>query len=338
MSIGIGLVGLGFMGKMHFETYQRTGIARVVALCDSDPKKLEGDWSGIAGNIGARGSKVDLSGIAVTTELEQLLKNPAVTVVDITLPTALHEAAVIAALKAGKDVICEKPMARTSSAARRMLKTAKSMGRRLYIAQCIRFWPTYAKAYELVRSECYGALLSAEFHRECSTPMGSHQNWLQAADQSGACALDLHIHDTDFILHCFGKPQAVTSRGMGFSPGRLDHIVTTYEYPGAPLVLAEGAWEHAADYPFAMYFVINFAKGTLRGDHASLVYYDRAGGKVSIPVESGDGYEAELRHFIDCISRKVDSPVVSSESAMESLRIVEAEMASAFKGRRVRIS
>ncbi|MBN1257149.1 MAG: Gfo/Idh/MocA family oxidoreductase, partial [Planctomycetes bacterium] len=102
MAIKIGQVGLGFMGKMHFDTYARLSNAQVVAICDSDVKKRRGDWSDIAGNIAGKAQAPDLSGVTTYSKFDAMLKNPEIEVVDITLPTFLHEEFTLKALQAGK--------------------------------------------------------------------------------------------------------------------------------------------------------------------------------------------------------------------------------------------
>ena len=67
--VGIGIVGIGFMGMIHYLAARRVEGARVVALCSRDPKKLAGDWTSIQGNFGPRGTQMDLSGIAALRRL-----------------------------------------------------------------------------------------------------------------------------------------------------------------------------------------------------------------------------------------------------------------------------
>jgi hypothetical protein len=125
--IGVGVVGIGFMGKMHFACHQESGKAKVVALCDIDEKKLRGDWSSIGGNIDDPSARnVDLKGIRTYAKLEDLLADRSVDLVDITLPTYLHAANVIKALRAGKHVLCEKPIALTIDEAAEMVRVARS--------------------------------------------------------------------------------------------------------------------------------------------------------------------------------------------------------------------
>ncbi len=337
MTVRVGILGLGFMGKCHYDTYARVPGARVDAICDVDATKRSGDWSAIAGNIGGAGGRVDLSALRVHDRADRLLADPEIDVVDITLPTHLHADWAVKALEAGKDVICEKPMARTSAEARRMAKAAERTGRRLFVAHCIRYWPAYAKAREIVQAGRHGRVLSATFRRQSPTPLWSWRNWLQDPKKSGACALDLHIHDADFVLYCFGRPRAVTSHAAGFRKGRADHIVTAYDYGKDCLVTAEGAWEYAAGYPFAMTFSIAMERATLHfAADGGLHLYPVRGKPKTIKLKAGDGYEHELRDFIACIRKGRDSAVVSPASACESVALVEAELKSVRTGAPVR--
>ncbi len=334
MTIGIGIIGLGFMGKMHFDTYSKMKGVKIAAIADLDARKRAGDWSGILGNIGGAGKRQNLKGINVYADASELLRDPAVDVVDITLPTFLHASWTIRAFQAGRHVICEKPMALKSTDAQRMISAAHAARRQLLIGQCIRFWPAYTKARELVRSNAYGRVQSAVFTRVSTRPTWSWQNWLLAAGKSGGCAMDLHIHDADFILYLLGRPSAVSSRALT-GAGGLEHITTFYQYPGAPLIQTEGAWEYCAGFPFSMAFRIHMQKAALNFGADGLTLYPAKGRMQTVKTSSGTGYEHELKHFLDCVRNNSHSSVVPPESALESVRLIEAEMRSARLGRPV---
>lgn len=337
MALGVGIIGLGFMGKMHFDIYAKLRGVRVAAICDVDIKKLQGDWGGIGGNISGGSGKVDLHAINMVAEVKELLADPNVEVVDITLPTPLHAKIAAQAFKAGKHVICEKPMARTPADCKKMLAAATAARRKLFISHCIRFWPEYAKARALIKSGRYGKVRSATFTRLSPTPRWSFGNWAQDPKASGACALDMHIHDTDFILHTFGKPKSVMSRGSGFAKGRLDHIVTLYEYPGNCVISAEGGWDYPPDFPFSMTFRVTMEKASLVFGAEGLWLYGEKGKGKAVKVMSGDGYYHELKHFVACIAKNRASEVISPREAMQSLQLVEQEMKSAQTGKPVTV-
>ncbi len=88
-TLNIGIIGMGFMGKMHFDTYANLKNAKVIAIADVDERKRSGDWASIGGNINTSSSRQDLHGIHIYEDAADLLKDPMVDVVDITLPTYL---------------------------------------------------------------------------------------------------------------------------------------------------------------------------------------------------------------------------------------------------------
>jgi len=335
MTIKVGILGLGFMGNCHFNAYKGVEKARVTVLCDCDDNKLRDD-SRVAGNISGAGQKKDLTGIKTYSEASRLLADPEVDVVDITLPTYLHAEWTIKALKAGKHVICEKPMALSSPDARKMVSASRQARRQLFIGHCIRFWPAYEVARAIIRSGRYGKVLSAVFSRISPKPTWSWNNWLLNPKLSGNAALDLHIHDADFILYLFGSPKAVSSHGSGSARSGFEHIVTSYDFAKKNVVIAEGGWGYENKYPFSMTFRIAMEKASL-ALHADgkLTLYQSGRDPEIVVVPPGDGYGRELVHFVDCIAAGKKSRIVSPESAMLSVKLIETEIKSAAAGKSI---
>ncbi len=126
--------------------------------------------------------------------------------VDVCLPTDMHPAVVTAALTAGFDVFCEKPLARTAAAADALAAAARSSGRLVAAGHCVRHWPAYAEASRIVASGRHGAPRYAELTRLSAPPTWSAGGWLADPARSGNAALDLHVHDADMVLQLFGPP------------------------------------------------------------------------------------------------------------------------------------
>src|SRR5206468_2544186 len=123
--VQIGIVGLGFMAATHIRAYRQVDGARVAAICNPSGRHLDGDFTGVAGNVGATDAvKLDLTGVKATRDYQELLADPAVEAIDICAPTKAHAELAIAALRAGKHVLCEKPLARTPATAQAIVTEA----------------------------------------------------------------------------------------------------------------------------------------------------------------------------------------------------------------------
>ncbi len=157
--IRVGIVGFGFMGKMHFNCFQSLPDVKIVAICDADAERLKSS-SGVAGNISGTDKTYDLTDIQLFTNIDPMLKDVKLDAISITLPTFLHADMSCKALAAGVHVLCEKPMGLNLAECDRMIVAAKQSGKHLQIGQCIRFWPEYAKTKELIDSGKYGKLLA----------------------------------------------------------------------------------------------------------------------------------------------------------------------------------
>ena len=331
MTIRVGILGLGMMGKCHHDAYAKVKGARVEAICDLDAKKRQG-------LIGHGFGEINVSKLRVYAAAEALFADPGLDMIDVCLPTYLHAQYTISALKAGKHVVCEKPMARTSAEAKMMIDASKKSGKQLFLAHCIRFWPAYAKARELVLSGKYGKALTARFCRISGLPAWSWEGWLFDPAKSGRAALDLHIHDVDFVQYLFGKPKAVASFAGGLKKGCLDHIITSYEFGKDQLITAEGAWEYASSFPFGMTFSICMEEATLDMTRdTKLMLYPLKGKASEVKVPAGDGYFHELTHFVQCARANRASDIVSPESALNSVKLLEAELESVKTGKAVNV-
>lgn len=333
----VGIVGFGFMGRMHYRCWKALGDVQVAAICDADPNALD-NAAETHGNIAGAEGEVDMTGVQFYTELGQMIRQESLDAVSITVPTHLHPDATVAALEAGVHVLCEKPMALHVAEANRMIEAARRSRKLLQIGHCIRFWPEYAKAKEIVDSGEYGRVIAATFQRLAATGVRKAGTWFTDDRCSGGMPLDLHIHDTDYIHYLFGMPQAVCSSGAIGAGGSLSHIVTSYSYADGKLVVGEGGWVMMPPYGFAMRFHIALERATLDFDfqRTPKLRLCPAEGQVIVPeCESGDGYSCQIAHFARCLRGEPVVEVITPEQARDSLRIVEAERQSAKDGIRV---
>lgn len=314
------------MGVTHLRAYQKISNARIVAVCGIHHLPKNGILRGVAGNIKSSDAIRLGPAVKVYSEFEKLLADPEVELVDICTPTPFHAPQVIAALKSGKHVLCEKPLARTSADARQIVKAAKAARTFLMPAMCMRFWPGWSEVKEIIARKVYGKVLTAGFRRISRMPEWSSSNSYAGGDSGGAL-YDLHIHDTDFVNFLFGRPQKVYSSGVIGANGLINHVVTQYHYPGGPSVQAEGSWLNLRG--FNMAFAINCERATLEFDYvqaSDTLLISETGKKArALKLKTTDGYGAEIKYFVDCIVHRRVPKIVTATDALTALQICEAE-------------
>src|SRR4051794_28976610 len=156
--VGIGIVGIGFMGMIHYLAARKLSGGQVVALCSRDPRKLAGDWTGIHGNFGPKGTMMDLSGQAGYADVGELLADPRVDLVDLCVPNDEHARLAVRALEAGKHVLVEKPIALTTADAGAMGAASQSSGKLVLGPHVLPFLPEFSYSVRDRRSGRYRKL------------------------------------------------------------------------------------------------------------------------------------------------------------------------------------
>jgi predicted dehydrogenase len=339
--IRVGIVGFGFMGRMHYGNWKKMKGARVVALCDKNQEQFTAPTAG--GNISGADTATDYGDAVIYDDFDTMLAEAKPDVISLTLPTPLHVPLTAKALQAGVSVLCEKPMALTAAECDKMLKAASCAadGAKLMVAHCLRFWPCYVYLKKLVDSKKYGKVIAASFRR-FSAPPGWQKgsNWFADESKSGGVALDLHIHDTDMVNFLFGMPSAVTSTAAFDKNGAMQYISTLYDVGGAA-VTAEGSWCMTGTMGFEASYVVTFEKAVVILDakrEKPLCVYP-AKGEAFVPVlAEGEGYEYEIKWFLDVLKGKKVPPVITAEQSRDSVKIVDAEKRSARSGKTVRLA
>lgn len=329
--IRVGIVGLGFMGKMHFRCYKALDGVTVAAICDIDEKKFTGGGEA-AGNISGAEEPLDLTGIELYTDFDKMLAEAKLDAVSITLPTYMHRDFTVKALEAGLNVLCEKPMALEIKACEDILTAAEKSGRILQTGHCIRFWPEYAKVKEIIDSGQYGKVKAATFQRLSLTPTWSWNNWLMDGTKSGGALMDLHVHDSDYIQYVFGMPKTVSSHGIKGPSDDFDHIVTTYIYDDEKVITAEAGWIMMPSFGFEMSFNIILEKATIVFDCTKEPAFKvcPAEGETFTPdVEAGDGYSLEIAHFAKAVSGQKVPQILTPAQSLDSVKLALAEKQSA---------
>jgi predicted dehydrogenase len=322
------------MGATHLRAYLQNKSARVVAVCDAVRLPVNGVLAGVVGNVKSTGDINLGPKVKVFRQLDDVLKDPEVQLVDLCTPTPLHPAQAIAALKAGKYVLCEKPLARTSAAAREIVRTAARSRGFIMPAMCMRFWPGWSWLKEALEKKTYGNVLSARFRRLSEMPGWSAQGTYGGGNDLGGALFDLHIHDTDFVQFLFGRPASVYSTGVVGSGGSINHVVTQYNYAKGPIVHAEGSWLLAKG--FSMAYTLHCERATLdfdlaRGAEAMHVIEHGKSPRV-VAFKGPDGYGAEINYIVKCVQTGNAPKVVTARDGQTALEICEAEEKSVRTG------
>lgn len=317
--IGVGVVGLGFMGRTHVAAWQAAAAegcgAALVAVCDPKPARLRGEFEQ-SGNLGtASGKLFDPDSVRGTTRPEELFADPRVQIVSICTPTDSHVRLASAALRAGKHVLVEKPVSLDAGEVRALARVADEVGRICMPAMCMRYWPGWDWLREAVRNGTYGRVRSATFQRLGTAPTWGGGFYADTR-RSGGARFDLHVHDVDFVAWCFGVPDAVRSTGDHV------HVTTSFHFARGPAhVTAEGAWDLAPTAGFRMRYLVNFEHATAEfdlGRDPQLVLHGRMRSE-GIPLARTLGYDGQVR----ALARAVRSGDVSALPTLaEAARVV----------------
>jgi len=341
MAVRIGIAGLGFMGVTHFRAYKLIRGARVEAVATRDPRKLQGDWRSVGGNLPTPiGGVEDLSGIRRYNNLDDLFADKDLDMIDICLPSYLHAEAAIKALEHGKHVFVEKPIALNIEDADRMIETAKRMKRFLMVGQVLRFFPEFALIKRMQQEGKYGRIRGAFFKRVITRPTWS--DWFSDPQKSGGAVIDLHIHDSDFVQYLFGMPKAVFSRGLIGENGDVEYIFTHYIFDDADLcVSAESGMIAMPGLTFEHGYAVYFERATVRFDSLwgnPPLLFTSDGKKKQVKVAQKDAFVEELSYAVKCVSKSVEPEIISGEAARNSLLICLKEKESVLTGKLVEVS
>ena len=346
--IRIGIVGLGFMGYTHFTAARKLRGGKVTAVASRDPKKRAGDWTGTQGNFGPPAGQVDLSKVAAHETVDELLADPNVDLVDLCLPTKLHEEVTLKAAAAGKHVFVEKPIAPDLAAADRMVKACDKAGVLLMVGHVLPFFPEFRYLHEATEKKKYGKLRAAQFARVICPPP-----WLDTGEgfaEIGGWGADLHVHDTHFVSLLCGVPHKVFSRGV-LRDGLIEHVQTEFvwEDTGAgagPPVGSVAGGIAAKGHDFRHGFEAHFEKATILFSAANLAgdfSVDRPltvvsqGGQVRQPSLKGgeewfSPFAAELQAAVKGVKEHAAPRVLSGALARDALKVVAAETKSVKAG------
>ena len=325
MTMRVGIAGTGTMGEVHAAAWRSTD-AELIGCTSARLEQAEA----LARRYQMR----------VFSDYAELLN--AVEIVDICTPTPLHKPMVLQAAKAGKHVICEKPVALTPQDARTMILACKEAGVRFFVGMVVRFFPQYRLAKELVANGQIGRLGVLRLKRVSYVPQKSPDNWYVDPTLSGGMVVDLMIHDFDYSRWLGGEVERVYAQRSRSVGGPAQYVQAILRFRSGAIALVEGGWA----YPPGVFRTALDLSGTdglieWNSDQPSPVLtFLPSKPNDTTPVglpESGlgqDPYAAEIQHAYRAIQTGTDFEV-TAEDALEALRISRAAEESLSSGRPV---
>ena len=330
----IGIIGAGAIVEVaHLPAYRKAGL-EVVGILDRDGERARD----VATRFGIE---------RVFDRMDDLLADPRVAIVDIAVPAADQPAIALKALEAGKDLICQKPLAVDVATARMIVDAAERLDRRVAVQQQLRFEEGIAAARAMVRAGWIGEPIGISFTVEILTDFTAW-SWLVESDR-----LDLmyhSIHYIDAIRAIAGEPVRVygsQTRRPGQTPRGETRTTSVLTYPGNLRAVVQVNHEHIAG-PNRAEFQVDGTDGTVRGTLG--LDYDYPHGRPdtlevwsrSLPTDGWLPYPVTSRWIPDAFVGPVRSllaaiaeggqPETSARDNLGTLKIVEALYRSGATG------
>lgn len=270
--------------------------------------------------------------------LQEMVCDPDLDAVIVATPTRHHAEAALAAIRAGKHAIVEKPLAHSTADADMLLREAERAGVLLLTGHVVRFFPAFRTLHDQVVSGTIGQPAVIHMSRETATPL---TGWRADLAEGGGVILDLGIHEFDWLLWTLGPVSRVYCRAVSRS-GRSaeDYALTTLRFQSGAIAEVESSALRASG--FRTYGEIAGDQGLLsydsERDQALCVDTDAPGRAVwqGLPTSYAgrSAYVEQLDHWVRCI-RGQEEPEVGPEQACAALRVALAALDSAESGKAV---
>jgi predicted dehydrogenase len=324
--IRFAVLGCGRMGARRIKTIQENQDSELVCVSDT---------------VETLGRKLaNEAGCEYLEDFRQAATRHDVDVVIVSLPNKFHYEATVLALRKGKHVFCEKPMARNPQEACEMVKNAKENGRYIKVGSNLRYFPNVMKAKELVERKTLGELL---FIRGWIGHYGKNKlgTWFLDADMAGGGTfLDNGCHILDLtrwfmgeVSECMGL---VTTAYWPIAP--LDDVgLGIFKFPDGKLAFIQSSWVDFAEY---MYMEIYGREGFLRIDNRLPSCQLTQGTKEGLREVSdfslfpSQSYKLELEDFIQAI-RHGRQPLASGYDGMRAVQMAFGVYESSKFGRKI---
>jgi predicted dehydrogenase len=334
--VGVGVVGYGYWGPNLVRNFASSDSSCVISVSDLDPAKLAA-------------SKRLHSDIETTTDFRDLLQDPRIDAVAIATPVHTHYDLALSALKAGRHVFVEKPLATTSDQVRRLIDVADKRGLILMVDHTFLYTPAVQKIRELLLE---GALGEIYYYDSIRSSLGLFQRDVNVI-------WDLAVHDISIIQyvlneepisvsatgssHVAGAPENMAHITLFFQSSCVAHVSVNWLSPikvrqtfigGSRKMIVYDDVEPAEK--IKVYDKGITLNGSLEKAHQLRIGY-RAGDMWAPHIPATEALQREVEHFVDCL-RNGKLPISSGVSGLRVVEILEAASRSVREqGRPIRL-
>lgn len=335
-TVRIGIIGLG-IGKWHLDSFKQTTNAEVVALCDANEERLK--------KIGAEAGITKLC-----ANIGSLLRNRDIDAVSVCLPNYLHAKVAVAAMKAGKHVLCEKPLAASVTDAQKIVKAERETGKKCMVAMKFRFQPEAHYIAEELKKGAFGEVYYGYTHylRPLGgIPTGAGNWFINKAKSGGGALIDNGVHLLDINWYLMGSPKPVSAFGSTyakFGPD-IESIKDTFDvedfgcglikFENGASIYLDNAWSSMVDDTVMALKIIG-TKGGAGMWPFSIVKNKNGQNAVAKPDLTGKKYQTQFEHFVECVINDTGS-ISPAGQGLQLLKMLNAIYASSKTGKAVKI-
>jgi predicted dehydrogenase len=346
-TLKVGVIGVGGIAGTHFPGWRDSPLAEVVALADIDANAL--NRVGEAQGVKRRYEKP-----------EDLIASRDIDIIDICTPNMYHAPLAIAALEAGKHVLCEKPLAPTPADIKNMIAARDKSGKLLMTAQHFRFQGSAKALQEEIASGLLGEIYHARSWMLRRSGAPTRPGFIMKQHSGGGPCIDIGVHILDLTLWMMGHPRPVAVNGV--TQDRLARLPGAFSNMGGPIPPAMDVEEFAAAF-------VRFANGatlvlevswllhhkTTGEDMQMWLYGDKGGAHWPsneilttnnatrqhlntqlVNAERGEPHAKECMVFAEAVAQGKPSPV-PAEQSLDVITILDGLYRSAETGREIRL-
>ena len=343
----LGVIGTGWPGQQHARVMRAIPEARLYACADLDDARR----AAFAQAFSPRKSYSDYRDLLQDREIDAVI---------ICLPNFLHFHASLAALEAGKHVLCEKPPTMNAAEMKVLEAEAAQRGLVYYFGRQFRFTPGMRAAKRLIGDGRLGKIYHAHatWVRSRGIPQGVG-GWFTAKERSGGGALiDIGVHALDSAWYLMGTPQPLSVSAQVYR--NFEHLVRDpvfdvedaafgfIRFDNGAVVYLETSWAANLpdDIPTGDCFGRELNNSTIYGTKGTVrlkpltFFEDQNGALTTVPIvppDDRDSFELQLRNFLDAVAGRAE-PVNSAAQAVQLMEMLDAIYASSVMGREVPIA